>query len=302
MKPVFLLLLLLAVPCLSQSPEYNILNLDINTDHPHFGLMPIPSGEILLTSYALNKRGKVETVGGNPVLTIYLGKADNWNQLHSLAPVVIDPNANIPTITSAAISPDGKHMIITTLYTNKNRPDGEFKASNFHLEIGDYKTGLGWTNFRVLPFCKPRYSYGHPAFSRDGKTLYFISNLRGGKQSTKGGSDIFKVAILDNNTYSEPVNLGSTINSYSREMFPVVGHDNSLYFASNRPGYGGFDIYKSVMDANGNFEKAEKLPKPLNSIKDDFSLIMSANNRSGFLVSKRSGGKGDDDIYYFTEQ
>tara|TARA_R110002049_G_scaffold143647_5_gene305850 strand:+ start:1818 stop:2084 length:267 start_codon:yes stop_codon:yes gene_type:complete len=85
-------------------------------------------------------------------------------------------------------------------------------------------------------------------------------------------------------------------------MFPFISTDNTLYFASNRPnGFGGFDIYKSKMNDDGTFEKAQKLPKPINSNKDDFSLIINSNNNSGYLSSKRNGGRGDDDIYYFTK-
>ncbi|WP_242157726.1 TolB family protein [Aestuariivivens sediminis] len=301
MNPFPLLVFVLSVYGFTQTPDYTISNLDSNTEYPHFGLMETPKGKILYISYAINKRGKVESVGGHPVLTLYEGVVNPGGNITAVSPVAIDPEANLSVITSAAVSPDGQHLIITTQYTHKTKPQGDFKDTNFHLEIGAYKEGLGWTNFKVLPFCEPRYSYGHPAFSNDGKTLFFIANLRGGKETTKGGSDIFKVDIVDHNTYSAPANMGSNINSYSREMFPVVGPDNTLYFASNRPGYGGFDMYKSKMNEHGTYEKAEKLPKPLNSDKDDFSLIMNADNRSGFFVSKRDGGKGDDDIYYFAK-
>ena len=82
-------------------------------------------------------------------------------------------------------------------------------------------------------------------------------------------------------------------------MFPFISSDNTLYFASNRSnGFGGFDIYKSVMHEDGSFEKSIKKPKPINSPKDDFSLI-TTDGKSGFLSSKRIKGKGDDDIYYF---
>lgn len=297
MKFISFILCFLSLYCFSQAPEYSIINLDLNTEHPHFGLMQTQSGKMIFTSFVLNKRGKAEMVGGNPVLTIYEADIID-NKIGNIQPISIE--AELPTVTSATLSPNGKRLIVTTLYTNKDKPKGDFKDTNFHLEIGEYKAGIGWTNFKVLPFCNPKYSYAHPAFSNDGKTLYFTANIRGGKATTKGGSDIFKVAVLDDGTYGDPENLSSNVNSYSREMFPYVSHDGTLYFASNRPGYGGFDIYKCSLDANGDFEKAEKLPKPLNSDKDDFSLIMNVDNASGFLVSKREGGKGDDDIYYFT--
>ncbi|WP_242203665.1 TolB family protein [Aestuariivivens insulae] len=301
MKPIFLVVFFLDLYCFSQNLDYKLTNISINTEQPHFGLMKIKSDKVLFTSYMLNKRGKVQLVGGNPVLTIYEGDLSERGEIINQRAIKIDDSANIPTITSATLSPNGEHLVITTLYTNKNKPKGNFKDTNFHLEIGTFQDGVGWTNFKVLPFCNPKYSYAHPAFSNDGKTLYFTANIRGGKATTKGGSDIFKVDVLGKGSFSEPINLGSNVNSYSREMFPCVGDDNALYFASNRPGYGGFDIYKCNMNEKGDFEKAEKLPKPLNSSKDDFSLIINTNNTSGFLVSKRLGGKGDDDIYYFMQ-
>jgi hypothetical protein len=52
------------------------------------------------------------------------------------------------------------------------------------------------------------------------------------------------------------------------------------------------------MNEDCKFNKSEKLPKPINSNKDDFSLIMDTST-SGYFSSKRAGGKGDDDVYYF---
>jgi len=59
-------------------------------------------------------------------------------------------------------------------------------------------------------------------------------------------------------------------------------------------------IYRSEMNADGIFEKAIIMPKPINSNKDDFCFIIDESN-TGYFTSKRTGGKGDDDIYYFTK-
>lgn len=300
MKPLCCLILLLVLNSFSQNSDYKVINLGINNEYPHFGITRAGDNAVIFTSYALNKKGKPLAVGGEPVLNIFQGELTNESTIANIKPLQIDSEAKIPTITSAALSPDGKRLYITTLYTKKNKPIGDFKETNFHLELGSFKEGVGWTDFKVLPFCKPRYSYAHPAISEDGKTLYFTSNIRGGKETTKGGSDLFKVEIKEDGTYGEPKNLGSKVNSYSREMFPFI-KGNSFYFSSNRPnGHGGFDIYESKIMEDGTFEKAVKLPKPLNSSKDDLSLILISDN-SGFLVSKRSEGKGDDDVYYFSK-
>ncbi len=291
---------LVTIVAFSQNAKYTITNIKINNEHPHFGLMLLPDNKVIFSSYTLTKKGKIKRYLGNPELTVYIGELDNGEIINS-KPIVIDAKYNIRHITSATISPNGKLLYLTTNYNNKDRPTGAFKATNFHIKVGEYVAGIGWTNFKVLSFCKPKFSYTHPTISANGKTMYFIANIRGGKETTKGGSDVFKVDILENNTYSTPKNLGGKINSYSREMFPYISTNNVLYFASNRPGgYGGFDIYKSIIKEDGTFEKVIKLPKPINSNKDDFSLITSNNNETGYFSSKRAKGKGDDDIYYFT--
>lgn len=276
--------------------------MDINSEYPHFAIMPHGNNQIIFTSYLLKKNGKPKVAfTGEGVLAIYSGNISTDGSINEIKEIKIDPATELGLITSAVISKDKSRIYIMTTYTNKNMPKGNFNKANFHLEVGEYKAGIGYTNFKVLPFCKPRFSYGHPSLSPNGKTLYFTANVRGGRQSTKGGSDIFSVEILEDGTYGEIKNLGAKVNSYSREMFPIMGQNNTLYFSSNKSnGFGGYDIYKTQMNNDGTFTKAEKLPKPFNSANDDFSLIMLTNGNSGYFVSKRDEGKGDDDIYYFT--
>ena len=284
----------------SQGEAFTITNLQINNELPHFGLMLFQDSRIIFTSYLLTNKGRVKMVGGNPILTIFEGTLSSLGEIENVNPVQINPQEDISHITSATMTHDGKQLYLTTNYSNKDRPKGDFKDTNFHIKVGEFVEGVGWTNFKVLPFCDPKYSYGHPTLSYDGKTMFFIANIRGGKETTKGGSDIFKVQVLGNNTFSEPKNLGSSINSYSREMFPFMAADNTLYFASNRPnGFGGYDIYKSTMNKDGSFNKAEKMPEPINSNQDDFCFVIDSENTSGYFSSKRLEGKGDDDIYCF---
>ncbi|MBP0903304.1 PD40 domain-containing protein [Mariniflexile gromovii] len=280
----------------SQTENFTVKNSEINTEYPHFGLMLVANSKIIFTSYLLDKKDRVERIQGHPILAIFEGEIDVDGAIQNIKNIEIDPDQKINYITSASMSSNGKQLYITTTFDDRN-----FDEDNFQIKVGEFKSGIGWTNFEVLPFCDSKYSYAHPALSKDGKTLYFTSNIRGGKETTKGGSDIFKVDILENGKFSEPKNLGSKVNSYSKEMFPFITGDNTLYFASNRPnGFGGFDIYKSQMSADGTFEKAEKLPKPINSPKDDFSFIIKNDRKTGYFTSKRDDGKGDDDIYYFS--
>jgi WD40-like Beta Propeller Repeat len=298
----FIFVFLISYLSLAQDERYVVANLKINDERPHFSIDYFDSDKVIFTSYLLNSRGKIKILFGNPILTVFEAKITEGGQIINEIPLKIDPKETMSHVTSACLSPNSKQLYITTKYTDKNKPKGNFNDENFHIEVGEYDVAIGWTNFKVLSFCDPKYSYGHPALSKDGKTLYLIANIRGGKETTKGASDIFKVDILGNNKFSEPKNLGIKVNSYSKEMFPFMSDDNTLYFASNRPnGIGGFDIYKSKSNADGTFEKAEKLPEPINSKDDDFCFIIDFNNKTGYFSSKREEGKGEDDIYYFVK-
>lgn len=279
----------------SQSEKYNVTDLEMNTEYPHFGLMLINDSKIFCTSFLLNNKDRLKRFQGNPILTIFEGDLSNDGSIQDLKNIEIDPDQKIFYITSATLSPKGDQLYLTTIFEGKDISD-----DNFQIKVGEFENGVGWTNFKTLSFCNPKYSYAHPTISKDGKILYFISNIRGGKETTKGGSDIFKVDILGDNIYSEPKNLGSKVNSYSKEIFPFISADNTLYFASDRPnGFGGYDIYESKTNKDGTFGKAEKLPNPINSNKDDFCFVINTLNKTGYFSSKREGGKGDDDIYYF---
>jgi hypothetical protein len=90
------------------------------------------------------------------------------------------------------------------------------------------------------------------------------------------------------------------LNSKFKEYTPFV-EGNVLYFSSNRPkGMGGFDIYMTRLD--GSISTPINLKAPMNSKGDDISFIINSETQKGYFSSNRSGGKGDDDIYYFKQE
>jgi len=152
-----------------------------------------------------------------------------------------------------------------------------------------------WTNIESFPYNSPNFSIGHPTLSLDEKYLYFVSDMPG----SKGMTDIFKVKILEDNTYGQPENLGNNVNTDKKEMFPFISKDNILYFASD--GWntlGGLDIFGKNLSSNTN-DNPVNLGMPINSFLDDFAFLIKDNNKNGYFSSNRLGGKGDDDIYYF---
>jgi len=197
--------------------------------------------------------------------------------------------------SSAVFTADGN----TVYFTRNNSRRNKFKRdkngiSRLTLLRAELVNGE-WTNPIALPFNDDSHSVAHPALSTDEKTLYFSSDMPG----TLGASDIFKVAIKANGTYGEPINLGPTINTESRETFPFV-LEETIYFASDgHPGLGGLDVFAAKLD--GSSKQVLNLGKPLNSMQDDFSYIMDKKG-AGYFASNRPAGKGGDDIYGFVEK
>jgi outer membrane protein OmpA-like peptidoglycan-associated protein/tetratricopeptide (TPR) repeat protein len=197
----------------------------------------------------------------------------------------------------AIVSADGKEMFFTrTNYIRnhaKKASDKIIKLKIMHADWNDAKQR--WVNIKELSIDNNNYSVGHPALSKDGKRLYFISDMPGGM----GETDLY-VSYRDmNNNWGPAINLGAGVNTKGRELFPFIAEDGTLYFSSDsRIGLGGLDIYSATF-ANGMWGNVQNMGAPLNTSADDFGYIVDAGNVNGYLISNRPGGKGNDDIYKF---
>jgi outer membrane protein OmpA-like peptidoglycan-associated protein len=199
--------------------------------------------------------------------------------------------------SSAVFTKDGKTMY----FTRNNQLKTKAKTDTLNtVLLKIYKAtydGKKWTNVIELPFNSDNFSCAHPALSPDEKELYFSSNRPG----NKGMSDIYKIAILENDTFGEPENLGDNINTEGRETFPFITQDNVLIFASDaRAGLGGLDMYYVHLDSEN--KEIKTFGQPINSSFDDFGLIYKDQIQDGFFTSNRlEDNKGKDDIYRFKE-
>ncbi len=137
-----------------------------------------------------------------------------------------------------------------------------------------------------------QYSVAHPAISKGGDTLYFVSDMPGGY----GGKDIYR-SVFRNGRWTEPENAGASINTEFNEVFPSIHKSGTFFFSSDRMGgVGGLDIYASNLMRNGHFTQPVLLEDTINSVYDDFGLCIADNGNYGFFTSNRAGN-GDDDLY-----
>lgn len=185
----------------------------------------------------------------------------------------------------AVVTADGKTMYFASesFKNGKFEKDKPGQQTGFIYLFTATKQGNSWTNIQPVPFNGEKWSTGNPSISKDGKTLYFASNREG----SMGGTDIWKVEVKGNNTYSEPVNLGPTVNTEGRENFPYITDDNKLFFASDgRKGFGALDIFMVDMSRGG---EAINLGLPINSPQDDFSFTFNNKQNIGFFASNKTG-------------
>ena len=189
----------------------------------------------------------------------------------------------------ASFSADGKLMVFNRNNYEEKNDSGERRLKMFYRELGEDGK---WGEIKGFIFNNKNYSVGLPAVSPDGKTIYFASDMPGGY----GATDIYKITRT-NGVWSMPQNLGPAINTEGREMFPFIHQDDMLFFASDgHIGIGGLDIFVASINES-DYSNIQNLGYPINSIKDDFGLILDKNQQFGYFSSNRTGGKGSDDIY-----
>lgn len=292
--------------------NYEIKNVEqLNSENSDYGLFPYKNG-FLYTTDRKHDNTSDEIFGwtGNPYLKIYNVSNIAENQIVSNPTFVNKINGSYHNGSGVYdYQNDILYYTITTAKKKKslsgdNDPTSwNEKETTEHyvnrMEI--YTAKLINDNWQeVTPFQynnSDYYSVGHPALSPDGNILYFASSMPSGY----GSSDIYYCLRLPDGTWDKPQNAGEIINTEGKEAFPVIDQTGTLFFSSDgQLGMGGLDIFEAHGSAN-NWTVPENLKAPINSSKDDFSPYFNKSGLSGYLSSNRDGGKGDDDIYYFSK-
>lgn len=281
---------------LRMDDRFDVKNINVNSKYSEFSPMFYNGDEIV---YASAKDSSVFNTrrykwNNQPYLDLYVAKINEESQdLKNAIKFSKEINTKYHE-ASVAFSPDNETMYFTrNNYGKKLKRD---KNGINNLKIYRSKKINGeWTKADEVSFNSDEYSTGHPALSKDGKQLYFVSDMPG----SIGETDIFVVDVLEDGSFSTPRNLGPEINTEHKEMFPFI-NEKKLYFSSDgHAGLGGLDIFEVAFDDEVGFLEVRNVGKPINSKKDDFSFIVDEDTQKGYFASNRSGGKGDDDIYSF---
>lgn len=199
-------------------------------------------------------------------------------------------------VGTPSFSADGNEVYFTLTRVPEKVERVKKSASTINVEIYCTKKVNGaWTE--AIPFRYNRsqkWSVADPFLTPDGNTMYFVSNMPGGK----GGTDVYYCKRNVDGTWDDAVNL-EVVNTSGNER-SVALDDRYFYFSTDGLiSMGGLDIYRARIKA-GTLGKIENLGFPINSSQDDFAYSLTSSKKR-FLSSNREGGLGSDDIYSYID-
>ncbi|MEA3448573.1 MAG: OmpA family protein [Bacteroidota bacterium] len=187
----------------------------------------------------------------------------------------------------SGISTDGQVMYV---YKAQTKQGGDIFFSR--------QDGDDWEDPRS--FGEPintEYHESKVSVSYDEKTMYIVSTR---PEDNYGGRDIFVSKKEPWGSWGELVNIGPVINTeYDEEGVLIHPDGRTLYFCSKgHNSMGGFDIFRSVRDTNGNWSVPPvNLGYPINTPDDEAFFSIAADGRHAYISSARPDGYGSYDIY-----
>ena len=200
----------------------------------------------------------------------------------------------------AAITADDEQIVFTV-----KRPRDKGTVCAFCLNEEDLyasRKSVGeWLPREALSApVKSGYNEGAQCLSPDGKyLLYTMCDADFGM----GSCDLYWVKRIGDR-WSRPRNFGAPVNTSSWESQPSMAADGmTVYFASSRAGgFGGMDIWKTTMTAEGEFSIPENLGPAINTPGDDAAPFIHSDGRTLYFASNGRVGMGGYDLYYSTLQ
>ncbi|WP_191906307.1 PD40 domain-containing protein [Hymenobacter baengnokdamensis] len=159
-----------------------------------------------------------------------------------------------------------------------------------------YRRQGQWTTPVVAPF-SGRYLDADPFFTRDGRTLYFMSYrpVQAG-DSARRDTDIWRVHRTRTG-WGAPEHLPAPVNSSEDEYYPTLTDQGALYFGSKRPGgQGGSDFYRCAPQGTG-FGAAENLGPAINTAGHEYEPFIDPQERFLIFMAGRPADLRNADLY-----
>ncbi len=216
----------------------------------------------------------------------YLQSDGTWSEAKNIGKPLNTDDENFVN----SVSPDGNVLLLGNTY--KKKGDG------FSLS---FRHGDKWSNPEKIPI-KNYYNnskFASAYLSNNEKVL--LMGLE--RNDSKGDVDLYVSFLGDDDIWTEPMNLGPTINTTKYDDAPFLAADGlTMFFASKgHGGLGGSDIFMSRrLDKSWKkWTKPENIGKPFNTDGDDISFFIPADGEYGYF-SSTEGSMGKQDIFRAT--
>jgi Tol biopolymer transport system component len=180
----------------------------------------------------------------------YLGQSPPAGRPIVFAPKIVSFGYHEHCLT---ISPDGDEIF----YGSSSGDHNDYSILTIQ------KKNNSWGRPQIAPFSIADQPMT-PRFSPDGKRLYFSSRKTvSSRNDSTANFDIYYIE-KDGPKWSDPINVGSPINSSANEFAPAISSDGTLYFQYWNDQGSQSDIYCSRL-VNGKYEPPMMLPSGINS-------------------------------------
>lgn len=184
------------------------------------------------------------------------------------------------------VQPDDKQLIEQSERGSRNC-DFAIDAKQHPLDFKPVKMTPTINNFHVQAY---------PILTADQQTMiYYV--IRTAERNAKGDIMISK---KENGVWSHPVSISDKINTPMDEGAPTMSADGrALVFAAcnRQDAVGGCDLYISYKEGD-QWSEPVNMGREINSTAWDSEPSISADGRTIYFSSERSGGQGRMDIWY----
>jgi len=209
----------------------------------------------------------------------------NWSKPMNLGKPINDDLRN----EMLGFSPDGKIMFLNQ---EKRNPGGLIINDGIAFSI--FSNG-SWSrpNRLSVDYLINKSKHQSGSTSADGSIM--LLSLQA--YASRGEEDIY-VITYQNGKWTQPVNLGSEINTSGQEMTPYISPDKKyLYFSSNgHGGKGGRDLFISerLDESWTSWSKPRNLGADVNSFGVELNYFIDVKNQIAYFSStQNSDGYGD---------